>query len=57
MSIDIEQGRARVVVTPTIYGTYESECISQLRAVVVRTCRAIGTADALELAADVEKSR
>lgn len=54
MSIDIEQGRARVVVTPTIYGTYESGQLEDLRVAITRACRALGTDDALRLAAAVE---
>lgn len=55
--VDISQGRARVVVDATIYGSYEGQQVSDLRSAVIRVCRAIGTDEALRLAADVEQSR
>lgn len=55
--IEIQQGRARVVIEPTIYGTYESGQIEDLRVAISRACRALGTTAALQLAADVDDEK
>jgi len=51
--VEIERGRARVVVESTIYGGYDDSIISELRRAVADACRAVGTDAALELAADL----
>ena len=55
--VDVTQGRARVVVEATIYGSYETQQIDDLRSAVIRACRAIGSPEAIRLVADVEASR
>ena len=55
--VDISQGKARVVVEATIYGTYEEQSIRELRSAVIRTCRAIDNAAARALVDQLTENR
>lgn len=58
-SIDIEVGTARVVVTPRrmLNGELAVSSAPDLETAMLAVCRALGTADALDLARRLEAAR